>query len=180
MKRKLTPKQQKFADSYIETGNATQAAIDAGYSKKTAKSVGSENLTKPDIKSYIEERMQEIADNSIMDAREAIELLTKIARGEEKETVVISSPEGIYETQKEADIKTRISAVKEILKRYPDNDELLRAQIRKLNAEADIKEEQSKAIKEDGLQVVPLIISAAPKSNDEQVEVNDNGNITDQ
>ena len=46
----LTPKQRAFADFYIELGNATEAARRAGYSAKTAKSIGAENLTKPDIK----------------------------------------------------------------------------------------------------------------------------------
>ncbi len=45
----LTPKQERFIEEYLIDLNATQAAIRAGYSKKTAKSVGSENLTKPDI-----------------------------------------------------------------------------------------------------------------------------------
>lgn len=58
---KLSVKQQKFADLYIETGNATQSAIDAGYAKKSARSVGSENLTKPDIKEYIDKHMTEMA-----------------------------------------------------------------------------------------------------------------------
>ena len=46
---KLTVKQQRFADEYIISGNATEAAIKGGYSKKTARSVGAENLTKPYI-----------------------------------------------------------------------------------------------------------------------------------
>ena len=54
MDKKLTPKQKAFADYYIETGNATEAAIRAGYSKKTARVIGQENLTKPAIKQYIE------------------------------------------------------------------------------------------------------------------------------
>ena len=45
----LTPKQQRFVEEYLIDLNATQAAIRAGYSEKTAKSVGHENLTKPDI-----------------------------------------------------------------------------------------------------------------------------------
>lgn len=44
-KRKLTPKQQLFADEYIKSGNATDAAIKAGYSPKTARSIAQENLT---------------------------------------------------------------------------------------------------------------------------------------
>ena len=39
---KLTLKQQRFADEYIISGNATEAAIKAGYSKKTAYSIGLE------------------------------------------------------------------------------------------------------------------------------------------
>lgn len=140
MTRKLTPKQRKFADEYIKSGNAADAARKAGYSKRSARSVGQENLTKPDIKKYIDEQMAEIASKRIMDATEAVELLTRIARGEEKETVISSTPEGVYESQKEADLKTRISTVKEILKRYPDNNKLVEQRIRKLKADADIAE----------------------------------------
>ena len=50
---KLTEKQKRFADYYIETGNGTEAAVKAGYSKKTARVIGQENLLKPAIKNYI-------------------------------------------------------------------------------------------------------------------------------
>jgi phage terminase small subunit len=59
MANKLTPKQKAFADYYIKTGNATEAAIKAGYSKKTAYSIGNENLKKPEVKKYIEQRIAE-------------------------------------------------------------------------------------------------------------------------
>lgn len=49
----------------------------------------------------------------------------------------------MYESKKEADLKTRIAAVKEILKRYPAENPLTQAQIRKIEAEADIKEAQA-------------------------------------
>ncbi|MGA3512946.1 terminase small subunit [Lactiplantibacillus plantarum] len=143
MKRKLTPKQQKFADEYIKAGNAADAARKAGYSKRSARSVGQENLTKPDIKQYIDERMAEIASKRIMDATEAVELLTSIARGETKETVYIGTADGVYEKHKEADLKTRISAAREILKRYPGDDKLVKAQISK--AEADVRIATAKA-----------------------------------
>ena len=91
--------------------------------------------------------MAEIASKRIMDATEAVELLTRIARGEEKETVISSTPEGVYESQKEADLKTRISAVKEILKRYPGDDKLVKAQIRKAEADADIAESKAKEVR---------------------------------
>ncbi|CAM3054919.1 Terminase [Leuconostoc gasicomitatum] len=143
---KLTPKQKKFADEYIKTGNATQSAIEAGYSKKTAQVIGAENLSKPMVKSYIEERMAEIASKRVMSYTEAVELLTSIARGEEKETVVVATPVSVEKVEKEADLKTRISALKEILKRYPNNDKLVEQQIRKLSAEADIAQKKAELL----------------------------------
>ncbi len=55
----LTARQQRFVDEYLVDLNATQAAIRAGYSPKTARSVGSENLTKPDIKAAIAKGREE-------------------------------------------------------------------------------------------------------------------------
>ncbi|RXE84000.1 terminase small subunit [Lactiplantibacillus plantarum] len=143
MKRKLTPKQQRFADEYIKSGNAYQAAIEAGYSHNYAKAQSSKLLENVGIKSYIDEQMAEIASKRIMDATEAVELLTSIARGETKETVYIGTADGVYEKHKEADLKTRISATKEILKRYPGDDKLVKAQISK--AEADVRIATAKA-----------------------------------
>jgi phage terminase small subunit len=57
----LTARQQRFVNEYLVDLNATQAAIRAGYSKKTAKSVGSENLTKPDIAAAIAARQAKVA-----------------------------------------------------------------------------------------------------------------------
>ena len=55
----LSDKQQRFCDEYLLDLNATQAAIRAGYSEKTAKQIGSENLSKPDVNAYLLERMKE-------------------------------------------------------------------------------------------------------------------------
>lgn len=141
---KLTEKQKRFADEYIKLGNATQAAIKAGYSKKYANTNVSKLLQNTTIKSYLAERMKSIDSERIMSAKEAVELLTGIGRGEVKETVVVASPMGVEKVEKEADLKTRISAIKEILKRYPDNDKLMEQQLRKLTAEADIMEAKAK------------------------------------
>ncbi|MDC8307895.1 terminase small subunit [Lacticaseibacillus rhamnosus] len=160
---KLTAKQKKFADNYIETGNATQSAIDAGYSKKTAKSVGSENLTKPDIKAYIAEKMREIESDRIMGAQEALEFLTNVVRGEELETKVVTTQYDVSTVKVPADVKTKISAAKEILKRYPDNDKLLEQQIRKLTAEADISEYKAKVMTDaTNLEDKTVIVSDLP------------------
>lgn len=85
MDRKLTPKQKAFADYYIELGNATEAAIRAGYNKKTARQIGSMNLTKVDIKQYIDERLAKIEDARIAKGEEVLQYLTKVMRGEEKD-----------------------------------------------------------------------------------------------
>lgn len=60
-KLKLNPRQQKFVDEYCIDFNATQAAIRAGYSKKTACAIGEENLRKPNIKQAVDERVQKNA-----------------------------------------------------------------------------------------------------------------------
>lgn len=83
---KLTPKQKAFADEYIRnSGNATQAAIVAGYSKKTAAYIGAENLKKPYIAAYIAERQKEIESSRICDLKEIQEFRSRVMRGEEKD-----------------------------------------------------------------------------------------------
>lgn len=59
MEKKLTPKQELFCKEYLVDLNATQAAIRAGYSEKTAKEIGCENLTKPNIQNYVQELIGE-------------------------------------------------------------------------------------------------------------------------
>ncbi len=84
---KLTPKQKKFADEYIKSGNITQSAIGAGYSKKTARVIGQENLLKPAIKEYIAERIAEIDKANIADQKEILEFMTRVMRRQESEQV---------------------------------------------------------------------------------------------
>lgn len=75
-KIKLTPKQQRFCEEYLIDFNGTQAAIRAGYSEKTAKSMAWENLTKPYLKEYLEERMKQLS----LTAEETVKLMSDIAR----------------------------------------------------------------------------------------------------
>ncbi|MGO1442577.1 MAG: terminase small subunit [Lactobacillus delbrueckii] len=82
---KLTIKQKKFADEYIRLGNSTQAAINAGYSKKTARQIGADNLSKAYIREYINEKMDALDKKKTMQIKEIMEELTSIARGELKE-----------------------------------------------------------------------------------------------
>lgn len=145
---KLTPKQKRFADEYIKTGNATQSAIEAGYSKKYANTNAPKLLQNTTLKQYIEKRMDQIASPKIMTAQQVLERLTSIVSGDITETVVVATPIGIEKTEKTADFKTQISAMRDIMKRYPQNDKLVEQQIRKLSAEADIVESKAKMLTE--------------------------------
>lgn len=87
----LTLKQKRFADEYIITANATQAAIKAGYSKKTAYQTGAENLRKPQIKSYLDKRLKEIESEKTASIKEVMEYLTSVMRGEQTEQVLKSA-----------------------------------------------------------------------------------------
>ena len=60
----LTPKQQRFVEEYLIDLNATQASIRAGYSEKTAKEIGSENLTKPNIAKAIAEAQEKLSNKA--------------------------------------------------------------------------------------------------------------------
>lgn len=86
--KELTIKQQRFADLYIETGNATQSYIDAGY-KATKREVAEANARKLlgnySVKKYIEEKMEQLQQNSIASQEEVLQYLTKVMRGEEKD-----------------------------------------------------------------------------------------------
>ena len=82
----LTPKQQKFVDAYSLSGNATQAAIAAGYSERTACKIGSENLQKPDIQTALAERQAEYADELEVTKRDVMaQVLEAIEMGRRQE-----------------------------------------------------------------------------------------------
>lgn len=85
MDKKLTPKQQSFADYYIQLGNAEQAAIKAGYSKKYARGNAHKLVANSCISTYIEERLSKIEDARIAKGEEVLQYLTKVMRGEEKD-----------------------------------------------------------------------------------------------
>ena len=120
---KLTEKQKRFADYYIETGNITEAATRAGYSKKTARVIGQENLLKPAIKGYIDEKLEAMQDERTASAKEVLEFLTKSMRGEIKEEVVVveGTGDGTSEARmikKQIGLRDRIKSAELLGKRY--------------------------------------------------------------
>ena len=74
----LTPKQQRFVEEYLIDLNATQAAIRAGYSEKTAKEIGSENLTKPNIAKAIQEAQSKRTEEAKIDSAYVLKRLVEI------------------------------------------------------------------------------------------------------
>ena len=80
---KLNARQKSFCEFYVASGNATEAAIKAGYKEKNARFIGSENLTKANIKEYIKELQEKAKGNRIMTAIERKEFLTKMILKEE-------------------------------------------------------------------------------------------------
>lgn len=90
MEKKMTAKQKRFCDEYLIDLNATQAAIRAGYSEKTAKVIGAENLTKPVIHEYIKKRMDEKEAALIADQNEVMRYLSSVMRREKTESVVVT------------------------------------------------------------------------------------------
>ena len=86
---KLTEKQKRFADEYIISGNATQAAIKAGYSKKTAGRIAGQNLKKLEVSEYIEAKLKEIDDKRFLNMEEALAITAAIARGEPQKFVTV-------------------------------------------------------------------------------------------
>ncbi len=106
-KKKLTPKQRAFADFYLETGNATEAAKKAGYAPKAAYQTGAGNLRKPQISQYIEARTKEIESHRIAKAEEVMAFLTSAMRGEVKDQFGL-----------DPQLSDRIDAAKQLQKRY--------------------------------------------------------------
>ncbi|MDI4655549.1 terminase small subunit [Xanthobacter autotrophicus] len=75
----MTPKQTRFVQEYLVDLNATQAAVRAGYSKRTAVKIGSENLLKPDIAREIQRAMDERAARTGITAERVLQELARIA-----------------------------------------------------------------------------------------------------
>lgn len=90
---KLTAKQQRFCDEYLIDLNATQAAIRAGYSKRSARQIADLNMSKHDIREYIDNRLAEKEKALIADQNEVLKYLTATMRREKKECIVVTTSE---------------------------------------------------------------------------------------
>ena len=119
----MNERQKVFADEYIISLNATDAARKAGYSQKYIDTNASKLLENTRIKEYIQERLKEKASDRIAEAEEVLSYLTKVMRGETVEEVVIVEGVGVglSEARKVDKIpseKDRLKAAELLGKRY--------------------------------------------------------------
>ena len=115
----MTDKQKRFCDEYLIDCNATQAAIRAGYSPKTANEQGNRLLANVSVKAYIDERLEQLHSEKTADAQEVLEYLTSVMRGEHKEQTLALCGDGMQEIQDiDVSAKDRIKAAELIGKRY--------------------------------------------------------------
>lgn len=115
----VNARQKRFCDEYLIDCNATQAAIRAGYSKKTVKQVGQRLLTYVDLKCYIERELERLHNERTANAEEVLEYLTAVMRGEHTEQTLIGIGDGVQRIGNiEVGAKDRLKAAELIGKRY--------------------------------------------------------------
>lgn len=119
----MNAKQKRFCDEYLIDCNATQAAIRAGYSPKTANEQGAALLAKVSIREYIDEQLELLHNEKTADAQEVLEYLTAVLRGESSSeiVVVVGCGDGYSEARcvtKKPDEKDRLKAAELLGKRY--------------------------------------------------------------
>lgn len=118
-----TPKQKAFGDEFLKCGNQTEAAKRAGYSEKTARQAGAENMKKPVVVEYIQKRQKQIEDARIADIKEVMQYLTSVMRGEIKDQFDLEAP-----------LSERTRCAQELLKRNMD-DRRMNIELAKLEAQ---------------------------------------------
>lgn len=128
-------RQKAFVDEWLKCGNATEAAIKAGYSKKYAGTNADKLLKNTKISAYIAERQKQIEDSRIADVAEVMQFFTRILRNEEKDAFGL-----------DLSAADRMSAGREILKRNIDNKKL---EIELLKLESQIKDSHPEEEAED-------------------------------
>lgn len=145
MKTIMNKKQKKFADEYLIDCNATQAAIRAGYSEKTAYSTGQRMLKNVEVKNYIDEQLSLMHNEKIADATEVMMYLTSVLRGESQASIVVveGTGDGCSEArtiEKNPDERERLKAAELIGKRYGIFTDKMNLEIEPVVIVNDLKE----------------------------------------
>jgi phage terminase small subunit len=118
----LTEKQRRFADEYVRTGNISASYKIAYPSVKkdaAARASGSRLLTKANVRSYIDARLDELKKKSIAEQDEILQFLTAVMRGEHTEQIPVGIGEGAQQLEdKDPFLKDRVKAAELLGKRY--------------------------------------------------------------
>lgn len=115
----MNAKQRKFCDEYLIDCNAKQAAIRAGYSEKTAYSIGQRLLKNVEVKAYLDEQLELLHNQRTADVQEVLEYLTAVMRGEHREQTLQLVGDGVQEiTDIAVGARERLKAAELIGKRY--------------------------------------------------------------
>jgi phage terminase small subunit len=109
----LSVKQKAFADEYLKCGNAAEAYRNAGYKNFSSASVeANKTLNNPKVAAYIAERQKQIEDSRIADVSEVLQFFSSVMRGEVKD-----------QFEMDAALSDRLSAGRELMKRYDKSDD---------------------------------------------------------
>ena len=114
---KLSARQELFCLEYIKDGNATQAAVRAGYSPKQANSTGARLYANVRIRARIDELMADLQQEKIADAEEVLRYLTSVMRGEATEEVAVGTPIGTEIIAKHIGGREQVKAAELLAKR---------------------------------------------------------------
>ena len=115
--RPLTARERAFVHEYLKTNNVQQSAIKAGYSAKTARTMGSRVLSKPSVAKYIAAQREKMQKAAIASAQEVMEYFTRVMKGEEKDQFGL-----------DASLAERTKAAQELAKRTIDLENRLKGQ----------------------------------------------------
>lgn len=116
---KLTERQRRFCEEYLIDGNASQAAIRAGYSKRNSTVVSTTLMKNPRVQAHLKELLDELHSAKVADAQEVLEYLTSIMRGEQREQTLQLIGDGMQDiTAIDVAAKDRLKAAELLGKRY--------------------------------------------------------------
>ena len=116
---KLTERQRRFCEEYLIDGNASQAAIRAGYSKRNSTVVSTTLMKNPRVQALLKKLLDELHSAKVADAQEVLEYLTSIMRGEQREQTLQLIGDGMQDiTAIDVAAKDRLKAAELLGKRY--------------------------------------------------------------
>ena len=115
----MTERQRRFCEEYLIDGNASQAAIRAGYSKRSATVVSTTLMKNPQVQAYLKKLLDELHSAKVANAQEVLEYLTSIMRGEQREQTLQLIGDGMQDiTAIDVAAKDRLKAAELLGKRY--------------------------------------------------------------